>query len=328
MSARRVFYVTQDELFVWYIARGGVTAGERFPNSESGAQDFGEYLREAATCKSRILVDVIEEEFTVDEVAQLPRRDRVALLERRLSRRYSRTPYRLAHQHRSSSRPSGEQRVTYCAISNDDLLNPWVEQISAANVPLECITSVPLLGHRVLKALNRRSGKSLLVSLHHSNKLRLVFMSEGHILSARLSHSSGLSAEGFPQSVLGEIQRSRRYLERARHMRADERVDVYLMMDAGQAERVAAAVGEAESTMQAHVVSLADVAKAMRLSKAPPGDRVELLYIEAAAKFGGGQQLRVGRHHSLAPAVFLSRGRCGSSGRGVASGGLVDGRGS
>ncbi|MEM7503257.1 MAG: hypothetical protein AAF417_14485, partial [Pseudomonadota bacterium] len=112
MSARRVFYVTQDELLVWYIARGGVTAGERFPNSESGAQEFGEYLRAAPICKSRILVDVIEEEFTVDEVAQLPRRDRVALLERRLSRRYSRTPYRLAHQHRSSSGPSGEQSVT------------------------------------------------------------------------------------------------------------------------------------------------------------------------------------------------------------------------
>ncbi|MEM7503776.1 MAG: hypothetical protein AAF417_17120, partial [Pseudomonadota bacterium] len=152
-------------------------------------------------------------------------------------------------------------------------------------VPLECITSVPLLGNHVLKALKKRSGKSLLVSLHHGSKLRLVFMSEGHILSARLSHSSGLSADGFPQSVLSEIQRSRRYLERARHMRADERVDVYLMMDAEQAERVAAAVSEAETALQAHVVSLADVARAMRLSQPPPGDRVEVLYIEAAAKF-------------------------------------------
>ena len=286
MSTSRVFYVTQDELLVWYITRKGATAGARFANSELGAREFGEYLRTSPISKSSILVDVIEEEFTVDEIAQLPRRDRLALLERRLSRRYSRTPYRLAHQHRSSSLPSGEQRVTYCAISNDELLNPWVEQIEIANVPLACITSVPLLGSHVLKALKKRSGNSLLVSLHQGNKLRLVFLSEGHILSARLSHSPGLAADGFSQSVLSEIQRSRRYLERARHMRPDDEIDVYLMMGSEHAERVVIAAGEAGAVMRPHVINLADVAKAMRLAQSPPGDRIEQLYVEAAARFG------------------------------------------
>lgn len=286
MAAGRVFFVTQDDLLVYYVGRGGVTVGERFDNSESGAVEFGDYLRQSPVCQSRILVDVIEEEFTVDAVAQLPRRDRTALLQRRLARRYSRTPYRLVHQHGSSSTPSGEQRVTYCAISNDELLNPWVEQIVSAHVPLESITSVPLLARAVLKGLKKPKGNTLLLSVHQRNKLRLVFMSEGHILSARLSHSLPIDDSGFPASVAGEIQKSRRYLERARHMRAEDEIDVYLILDAEDVERVARAAGDSKSAMRLHTVSPADIAKSMRLTQTPPSDRLEMLYVEAASRFG------------------------------------------
>ena len=136
MATRRIFYVTQDELFVWRANRGAFEQQSRYPTTDSGFRDFAAFLRKNADEPSLILVDVIEEEFAAGTIPKLPLRDRNALIERRLARKYSRTPYRLGHYQGKGRPPQTEHEVLYSAVSNHELIGPWLEMLAAQQTPL------------------------------------------------------------------------------------------------------------------------------------------------------------------------------------------------
>lgn len=283
MGAERILYVTQEKLVVWTGRRGVVEEGESFSNTEDGVLAFSRFLERAPGQRVRILADVIEEEFALASIPTLPRRDRNALLERRLSRKYSRTPFRLAKLHRSQTSPDGEQRVVFCALSNDELLNPWLEALDAQRTPLAGITSVPLLAQRVLAQVKKSKGNVMLLSQHQGDRLRLAYLSDGNLIAARLSQTPGIDADDYPQRALGEVQKSRRYLERTRLLRADERVDVVFVTAEDVAERIRRA--PQDTAIRLRFVTPDAAAKALGVRAAPPADRLETLYVMAACRF-------------------------------------------
>ena len=296
---RRVFYVTQERLSVWSVQRGAVREGPGFASDAHGVEEFSRFLRSTADHSARILVDVIEEEFSVGSVPQLPRRDRNALLERRLSRKYSRTPFRLAAAHRGELE-NGEQRVVYCAVSNDELLTPWLAAIQAARVPLAGITSVPLLARQVWRSTADLTGNALFISQHQRTKLRLVYLRDGELTSARLSRVPLLDSEDYPRQVAAEVQKSRRYLERARLLRPGESLAACFLADEDTVKLIAA--HNQDGNLRLKAVDPQSIAKATRMAAPPPADRAEAAYILAAARLRRRQDYapqEVTRHHRL-----------------------------
>ena len=299
MAVRRVFYVTQERLSVWSVQRGVVREGPAFGSDKNGVDEFSRYLHSTADQSARILVDVIEEEFSVGSVPQLPRRDRNALLERRLSRKYSRTPFRLAAAHRGELE-NGEQRVVYCAVSNDELLTPWLAAIQSERVPLAGITSVPLLAQQVWRSTTELTGNALLISQHQQTKLRLVYLRDGELTSARLSRVPRLESENYSQQVAAEVQKSRRYLERARLLRPGDVLSACFLADEDTVKRVAR--HNQDSNVRLKSVDPQSIVKAMRMATPPPADRSEVAYVLAAARLRRGQDYappEVTRHHRL-----------------------------
>ncbi len=287
MATRRFFYVAQEDLVVWLGQHGVFTEVARFDCSEHGFQGFSAYLRGDSQQQSLMLVDVVEEEFSVDAIPKLSIRDRNALIERRLSRKYSRTPYRLGHFQGSGHRKGAEQDVLYSAVSNRELLNPWLEILAAKSTPLVGIFSVPLLAGRLLSKVRKPATNALLLTQHQGNRLRQVYLRNGELKSARLSQAPAITDASYGEYVFHEILGSRRYLERARLLGGMEDVDVYLITDTATAERIIES-DKGNIPLNVHFVEPDSAAKAVGLQQVPNADRLEILYLSIAARCRAG----------------------------------------
>ena len=227
-------------------------------------------------CQSLIVVDVIEEMFAMDSIPKLGMRDQKALLDKRTRGKYPRTPYRLPVLIRGNR---GDKRdVILSAISNHELVDPWVNVMLKHQTPLSGIYSVPLMAPELLSAFYKSTDTVLFVTQHQGSRLRQVFVRDGVVQSARLSQATSLDDPGYARAVLTEIQRSRRYLERTRLLSPMEQLDVCMIADKGVAQSIVSSA-ESDSPMQLHFVEPEKAARKLHAAKNIEPDHLEGLYI-------------------------------------------------
>lgn len=278
MAVRRLFYVTQDALQVWEYRRTAVTEIASFAHGDDGFQGFSEYLAGTASEVSLILVDVIEEEFYVDAIPPLGIRDRQALIERRVLKKFPRTPFRLGQLQGKSEVNPGKSDVLYSAVSNPELLDAWLKILQAHKTPLLGIYSVPLLGSEFLKKFGKPAKFSLLLGTHQENKLRQTFLINGKLKSSRLSKSSSPDDSQYAEKIVEEIQRSRRYLERGRLLTQLDELHIYLVADAELAHEIAESAGLASGT-RVHAIDPQKAASSVGIKSAAANSNLEVLYL-------------------------------------------------
>ncbi len=278
MAAQRAFYVTQGSLTVWHNGAIKPENGIVFADNDSGLRQFDEYLGSNVEAVSFVLADVIEEEFAQDKMPRLGFRDRKSLLERRVRSKFPRTQYRLPIYHGRESKSSGADIVFHSAISNEELLDPWLQIMLRHEIPLTGIFSVPLMAPYLVARSKRHAGPTMLLTQHQQNKLRLVFLRGGQVQSARLSQSPAISADDYPQFVVTELNRSRRYLERTRLLGNMEPLDAYIVTSRPLADRIVACA-TSDSPLQIHIVDQDEVARGVGIRESLPADRLELLYL-------------------------------------------------
>ena len=83
MIVKRTFYITQGSLSVWMHGEHGLIETTVFADDDAGLRQFDAYLADVPQTPSAMLIDVIEEEFSLDSIPKLGWRDRRALLQRR-----------------------------------------------------------------------------------------------------------------------------------------------------------------------------------------------------------------------------------------------------
>ncbi|MDJ0701378.1 MAG: hypothetical protein QNJ07_16130 [Woeseiaceae bacterium] len=283
MPAPRAFYVTQGSLTVWSNERHGEKNALRFADSDDGLRKFDEYLGTLPEQPSFMLVDVIEEEFAVDSIPKLGIRDRKSLLTRRIERKYPRTRYRIPIYQAKGRKKGGEARVTFCAITNHELVDPWLRVILRHRTPLTGLYSVPLMAGRLLGRLFDGENPTLFVTQHQYTKLRQVFVEHGYTGSARLSESPPHDDPGYAQFVVTETQRSRRYLERTRLIAHMQQLDVCVLADEATANEIRALV-DLDGPTEYHFVDPIRAAKRIGLATPLRPDCQEYLYVAAASR--------------------------------------------
>jgi hypothetical protein len=281
VAARRAFYVTQGSLTVWWNRPDAATSCHRFADSDEGFREFNAYLSSEPDQASVVLVDVIEEEFSTDSLPRLGLRDRKALLQRRIERKYPRTHYRLPVFLGRDARSDEHSSVVYSAITNHELLDPWLRIAERHRTPVIGIYSVPLLAPSVFGRSHRSRKPMLLLTQQQGTRLRQVFVLDGHVRSARLSQSPPVEAPSYGQFLVTEVERSRRYLERSRLLGHDEQLDVCIVAGEDEKHRFTRLV-DASGATKFSLVSASRLVKRNGLLADLPRDRQELLYLAAA----------------------------------------------
>lgn len=278
MIVKRTFYVTQGSLSVWMQSEQGLVETAVFADDDAGLRQFDAYLGDQPETPSAMLIDVIEEEFSLDSIPKLGWRDRGALLKRRCQKKFRRTPYRLSQIHGKSAQNADELDVLHSAISNHELLDPWLQIILRHRTPLAGVYSVPLLAPDMFRRLGASNRDVLCVASHQRDKLRQVFLSGGHLRSARLTQAPSPTDAAYPQFIVTEAMRSRRYLERLRLLGPMQVLEVRVVADEKTAAKISELVASSDS-MEFSFVDPVEAGHTLQGSPLLDADRFEEFYI-------------------------------------------------
>ncbi|MBY0578769.1 MAG: hypothetical protein K2P57_06960 [Burkholderiales bacterium] len=165
---------------VW--KRGFLHSEAEFPNSEEGRRQYEHYLDGMKPPPVSILVDLVEEDYRIENIPALGWRDRKHLHARKLDQYYRYTPFRNAS---FQGRAGKNDRVLFSALTSPNLVLPWIESLSGRRVAVSGIASVAMLSGRFVEKIP--SSHLLLLSFQSGTGLRQSFFLDGHLNFSRLT---------------------------------------------------------------------------------------------------------------------------------------------
>jgi hypothetical protein len=182
MAVRRVLYVDARGLTAWLDHGGAMHAEATFAAAGS---DFAGYLEQRRDSHFYLLADVADEEFRVDDIPHVGRRDRRAIVERRLAQAHFATPLTAVLSCGRLREGRRDERLLLAAL-NDGALLPWLDALERAQAALAGVfTTAQLAG--ALPSACRREMPHLLVTTRTRAGLRQTFLERGRLRFSRLT---------------------------------------------------------------------------------------------------------------------------------------------
>ena len=226
MSAR-IILVSSNHAAV-YVWQGKRLHGPlEFAADDDGYAALAGVLEQDPGMVTDVLVDVIEEEFRTERVPHVTGRDQVGLLKRRAEQAFRLTPYRMAYIQNKLADGKREDEVLLSAITNIDLIAPWVKILTKSKVPLHAIYSVAQLYDELLKPLDVIEKRTLIITRQKYGGIRQAFYLGHKLKLSRLSPAPSADPETHADQVLAEVDKSQRYLTRLKLLGRDDMLVVH-----------------------------------------------------------------------------------------------------
>lgn len=183
---QRVYYFSGYRMTVFDFDGPRLLSSQDFQPDDSGFADFEYLLEHSGEMTSRLLVDMIEEDFRRETMPHVNFWDRSALIERMLERHYRDEVYSHARIAGRSDLGRRDDTVLLSALTNTELLSPWLDRLKAHEVQLAGIWSLPLLSHRLLKPIIQKGDEHvLIVSREVRSALRNSYFRRGSLMLSR-----------------------------------------------------------------------------------------------------------------------------------------------
>lgn len=225
--SRRVILVSSNHAAV-YVWQGKHLHGPmEFAAGEAGYAALAEYLAQDAGMVTDLLADVIEEEFRSERVPHVVGRDQAGLLKRRAEQAFRLTPYRMAYIQNKLVDGKREDEALLSAITNIDLIAPWVKCLTGRKVPLHGIYSVAQLYGELLKPLDVIEKRALIITRQQHGGMRQAFYFNQQIKLSRLSPAPSTDPEAHADQLLAEVDKSQRYLTRLKLLGREDMLVVH-----------------------------------------------------------------------------------------------------
>lgn len=185
---KRLFYFTGYRLSVMHWKGKQLQGSSSFEPTEVGLNMFRNYLAQTEKIPSKFLVDVIEEDFRNEKIPHVGVRDRVSVVNRLIDRFY-RSSREYSYSEVISREKGGRKDdvVLIGAITNPQLIQPWLAVIDECEVPLSGIWTLPLISRGLLKTIKATSGIVLLVSQQVNSNVRQSLFRDSKLISSRQS---------------------------------------------------------------------------------------------------------------------------------------------
>jgi hypothetical protein len=228
--SRHFVYLTNTRL-VSMITKGKHIVGRReFAVSGAGAEEFERHLAGLADAPTYFFTDLAEEDFRLDTVPHVGARDREAIFGRKLTQIFRNTPYRYGVMQGREPDGRRDDRVMYTAITNPEVLRPWVEAIERHKVPLVGIYSAAVFSSVLLEELDLVFPHTLLVTFTPGQAMRQTYFRDNEIKFSRLTPIDLEEGQTLGTMVAEETTRTWQYLDSLRHFAADDRLEVCVLL--------------------------------------------------------------------------------------------------
>ncbi|MDD4962784.1 MAG: hypothetical protein PHI11_02570 [Gallionella sp.] len=207
------------------VRRGQVVVSQQlFGNTPAEREAFAHFLQtQKGLCY--VLTDLIEEDFHLESLPYLRRRSRDALLQRKFSQLYPDTPFHLATELQRQSHGRRDVEMLLSALTNPSMIEPWLDILWAAQVPVVGIYSIAQLSGSLIAT--QEITDVLLVSYQKGAGLRQSYFKAGHLQFSRLTALSHDAS--FYDNQVKELLRTYHYLQRLNHLSVGQVLTVRLL---------------------------------------------------------------------------------------------------
>lgn len=226
---KRLFYFSGYRLTVFHWTRGRFDGSYYFNPDEKGREEFRKYLTEAPNVPARLLVDVIEEDFRIETIPHLLGNDRKAVI-KRLNDRYHRGSRQYTYYEHQRREKTGRKDdvVLLSALTNVELIQPWLDLFRKYDVPICGIWSLPHVSRKVLGRIDAKHGHVLLISQQVSSNVRQTYFHDGKLITSR-SATLNPDEDSYGRFLLEEIDQTARFLTNKRFIGFDEILHIHII---------------------------------------------------------------------------------------------------
>ncbi len=227
---KHFLYLTNTRIVSLATRRGSIVARREFAVSGTGAAEFERYLTAFADMPTRLFTDLAEEDFRLDTIPHVGARDREAIVQRKLTQIFRSSPYR--HAVLQGREPDGrrDDRVIYTAITNPEVLRPWLDALEKLKVPLAGIHSAAVFSSVVLDELDLVFPHALLVTFTPGEALRQTYFRDREIKFSRLTPIDLGEGQTLGQMIAEETTRTWQYLDSLRNFAPEDRLEVCILV--------------------------------------------------------------------------------------------------
>jgi len=276
--ARHFLYLTNSRL-VSMMTQGRRIVGRReFAVTSTAGAEFERHLQGYAAVPVHLLTDLAEEDFRLDTVPHVGARDREAILARKLAQMFRNTPFRHAEVQGRETEGRRDDRVLYTAITNPEVLRPWLDVIEKLRTPLAGIYSAAIFSSVMLEELDLIFPHTLLVTFTPGGAMRQTYFRDREIKFSRLTPIDPEEGQSLGTLISEETTRTWQYLDSLRHFGEDDRLEVCVMLHGTDRVLVQPALRDF-AQIQHRILDMEQVAAKLGLKPAPLSSTAEEVFV-------------------------------------------------
>jgi len=228
MFRKQLLYLTNNQLTAYPWAWGSLSPSHAFPNDETGWAAFSRHLAGSKNTPTYLLADLVEEDFQRENLPHVRGAAKKNLIQRHLGQLYRDTPYRQATLQGREEQGRKDDIMLFSALTNVELLKPWLDAILKQKTPLIGITSPALLSAVLIKKLGIASNNLLLVT-HQSSGLRQSFFQGAALKFSRLTPLADHNPDTVADTTARETANTRQFLAGARLLPRGTTLDTVIL---------------------------------------------------------------------------------------------------
>ena len=300
---KQLFYFYGYRLKVLRWRKGEIVAANVFEPNDKGFAGFRDFVKDYKNIKTMMLVDIIEEDFHSDSIPKVSGKDRDALIERALNNNFRDVTYRCALSHGKSKTERGKEDILLGALTNTELLTPWLSEIRRQGIRLSAIQSVSMVGEALIPKIGLEEKPVLLISQQLPWTIRFSFYKNGKLYFSRLIPTRLKDISEFPEVVLSEIDSTLKYLQYKRLMNESENINTTLILAEEYAELMNKTLQVGPETSY-NVLTVPEVAEKIDIKGALESTTADIIFAHIAEqkqnnRYGRKDDLLCHKSHSM-----------------------------
>jgi hypothetical protein len=271
-------YLTNTRLVSLETRRGHIEARREFAASGTGVVEFARHLANVPKKPVHVFTDLAEEDFRLDTIPHVGKTDRDAILNRKLTQIFRNTPYRYAELQGRETEGRRDDRVMYTAVTNPEMLKPWLDAIERIKAPLAGVHSAAVFSSALLEQLDLAFPHTLLVTLSPGGGMRQTYFRDREIKFSRLTPIDLEEGQTLGTMMAEETTRTWQYLDSLRHFSEGDRLEVCVLVHRNDREAVQPAL-RGFAQIQYRILDIEQVAAKLGLKPAPLGSTAEEVFV-------------------------------------------------
>lgn len=270
-----------------------------YANDAAGHAKFRLFITSHRYAPVHLIIDAVEEDYRTETMPHSSGSARNEMLKRKLSQVYRNASYRTAQFIGRETDKRRDDRILLMALTNTELLTPWVTILDELEAPLSGAYLLPMVSQLLVKTLKLKQ-PNLLLMTRQSAGLRQTYFADQQARLSRINPITGMNEQQIENLFLSETEKTRLYLVSLRMITRE--TDIHLVFPSTSAINTDLVEQLAEQQgISAEIIPVEVLAKKVGLSVELLTRYPDLLHMHVLAKG------RIG--HNLVPEAQLKNYR-------------------